>query len=71
MKADKVRNLTEPELRQQERDIHDQLFRLKFQLQMGQSESLKKIRGLKKDIARVKTEIRRRETEAAKTGTEK
>jgi large subunit ribosomal protein L29 len=71
MKQEKVRNLTDPELRQQERDIQDQLFRLKFQLQMGQSESLKKIRGLKKDIARVKTEIRRRELEPAATGTEK
>lgn len=71
MKSEKVRNLTEPELRQQERDIQDQLFRLKFQLQMGQSESLKKLRGLKKDIARVKTEIRRRELDTAKTGTEK
>ncbi len=71
MKSEKVRNLTDPELRQQERDIHDQLFRLKFQLQMGQGETLKKIRGLKQDIARVKTEIRRRELETAATGTEK
>ncbi len=71
MKSEKVRNLTDPELRQQERDIHDQLFRLKFQLQMGQGETLKKIRGLKQDIARVKTEIRRREIETAATGTEK
>jgi large subunit ribosomal protein L29 len=55
MKADKVRNLTEEELRHQERDMADQLFKLKFQLNMGQTESLKKIRGLRKDIARVKT----------------
>jgi large subunit ribosomal protein L29 len=55
MKADKVRNLTEEELRHQERDLADQLFKLKFQLNMGQTESLKKIRGLRKDIARVKT----------------
>jgi large subunit ribosomal protein L29 len=57
MKADKVRNLTEEELRHQERDLADQLFKLKFQLNMGQTESLKKIRGLRKDIARVKTII--------------
>jgi large subunit ribosomal protein L29 len=55
MKSDKVRNLTEEELRHQERDLADQLFKLKFQLNMGQTESLKKIRGLRKDIARVKT----------------
>ncbi len=63
MKAEKIRNLTDPELRQQERDLNDQLFRLKFQLNMGQTESLKKIRGLRKDIARVKTIMRQRALE--------
>jgi large subunit ribosomal protein L29 len=55
MKADKVRNLTDEELEHQNRDLADQLFKLKFQLNMGQTESLKKIRGLRKDIARVNT----------------
>ena len=55
MKVDKLRNLTEDELASQERELADQLFKLKFQLNMGQTESLKKIRGLRKDIARVKT----------------
>jgi large subunit ribosomal protein L29 len=58
MKSEKVRNLTDTELRHQERELADQLFKLKFQLNMGQTESLKKIRGLRKDIARVKTIIR-------------
>ena len=58
MKAEKIRNLTDAELRHQERDLSDQLFKLKFQLNMGQTESLKKIRGLRKDIARVKTIMR-------------
>ena len=62
MKAEKVRNLTDDELRHQERELNDQLFKLKFQLNMGQTESLKKIRGLRKDIARVKTIARERET---------
>ena len=61
MKAEKVRNLTDTELRHQERELADQLFKLKFQLNMGQTESLKKIRGLRKDIARVKTIIREQE----------
>ncbi len=65
MKADKVRNLTEEELRQQERDMADQLFKLKFQLNMGQTESLKKLRGLRKDIARVKTILGERARAAA------
>lgn len=55
MKAEKIRNLTDVELNSQERELADQLFKLKFQLNMGQTESLKKIRGLRKDIARVKT----------------
>ena len=55
MKVDKIRNLTDVELSHQEKDLADQLFKLKFQMNMGQTESLKKIRGLRKDIARVKT----------------
>jgi large subunit ribosomal protein L29 len=55
MKAEKIRNLTEDELGHQERELADQLFKLKFQMNMGQTESLKKIRGLRRDIARVKT----------------
>jgi large subunit ribosomal protein L29 len=65
MKADKIRNLTEEELGHQERELADQLFKLKFQLNMGQTESLKKIRGLRKDIARVKTIAGERERSAA------
>ncbi len=65
MKPDKVRNLTDDELSHQERDLNDQLFKLKFQLNMGQTESLKKIRGLRKDIARVKTIARERELAAS------
>jgi large subunit ribosomal protein L29 len=64
MKADKVRNLTDVELNHQERELADQLFKLKFQLNMGQTESLKKIRGLRKDIARVKTILSERKRTA-------
>jgi large subunit ribosomal protein L29 len=65
MKADKVRNLTDEELGTQERELNDQLFKLKFQLNMGQTESLKKMRGLRKDIARIKTIARERVLAAA------
>src|SRR6266571_765131 len=40
MKVDKIRNLTDVELGNQERELADQLFKLKFQLNMGQTESL-------------------------------
>jgi large subunit ribosomal protein L29 len=65
MKVDKIRNLTDVELGSQERELADELFKLKFQLNMGQTESLKKIRGLRKDIARVKTIASERKRAAA------
>src|SRR5580698_2145553 len=68
MKAEKIRNLTDVELKHQERDLADQLFKLKFQMNMGQTESLKKIRGLRRDIARVQTVLREQELSASKTG---
>ena len=58
--VDKIRNTTDVELTHQERELQDQLFRLKFQMSMGQTESLKKVRQLRKDIARVKTIKRER-----------
>ncbi|HXZ28229.1 MAG TPA: 50S ribosomal protein L29 [Terriglobales bacterium] len=73
MKPEKIRNLTDVELQHQERELHDQLFRLKFQMQMGQTESLKKIRGLRKDLARVKTIMREQQLagEAPKSASRK
>ncbi len=61
MDAEKLRNLTDAELQHQQRDLNDQLFRMKFQLKMGQTESLNKIRGLRKDVARIKTIMREKE----------
>ena len=61
MNVDKIRNLTDIELAHQQRDLSDQLFKMKFQLKMGQTESLKKIRELKKDIARIQTVLRQKE----------
>lgn len=58
MDAEKLRNLTDAELVHQQQELNDQLFRLKFQLKMGQTESLNKIRGLRKDVARVHTVMR-------------
>jgi large subunit ribosomal protein L29 len=55
MKAEKMREWTREELDVKVREFSDQLFRLKFQLMNGQSETLSKIRVLRKDIARAKT----------------
>ena len=53
--AEKLRNLGDAELQHREGELNDQLFRLKFQLKMGQTDSLKKIRTLRRDIARART----------------
>jgi large subunit ribosomal protein L29 len=61
MKAEKVRELDVNELRTQVRDSEEQLFRLQFQMSMGQADGLKKYRILKKDRARMLTVLRERE----------
>jgi large subunit ribosomal protein L29 len=61
MNVDKIRNLTDIELEHQQRELADQLFKMKFQLKMGQTESLKKLRELRKDIARVQTVMRQKQ----------
>ena len=66
MKAQKVRDLDDNELRNQLRDMDEQMFRLQFQLNMGQTDGLKKLRGLRKDKARMLTILRERELAGAK-----
>jgi large subunit ribosomal protein L29 len=61
MDVEKLRSLTDAELLHQQQEFNDQLFRLKFQLKMGQTESLNKIRGLRKDVARIHTVMREKE----------
>lgn len=53
------------EVRTKERELRDQLFRLKFQFASGQNDVLEKMRQLRKDIARVKTIARERGTAKA------
>ena len=49
-------------------EIQEQLFRLRFQMSMGQTDGLKKRRNMKKELARVYTELRARELTAAAKG---
>ena len=60
MKADKVRDLDTNELERQLGEIDEQLFRLKFQMSMGQMDGLKKVRAIRKDRARIYTILRER-----------
>ena len=57
----KMRDATVDELRNQESDMNEQMFRLRFQWQMGQTETLNKMRRLRKDRARMLTVIREKE----------
>lgn len=52
---ERFRQMGDEELSSRELDLRDQLFRLRFQMSTGQSESIKKLRQLRRDIARVKT----------------
>jgi large subunit ribosomal protein L29 len=71
MRAEKLRELDENELRTQISDIAEQMFRLRFQLGMGQMDGLKKFRVLKRDRARIFTVLRERELSAAAEAREK
>jgi large subunit ribosomal protein L29 len=59
--ADKARGLDSAELAKQLRDSAEQVFRLRFQMSMGQMEGVKKLRSLKKERARILTVLRERE----------
>jgi large subunit ribosomal protein L29 len=57
-RVDELREKSKSELENTERDLHEQIFRLRFQLTTGQTEGLKKLREARKDLARVKTLLR-------------
>jgi large subunit ribosomal protein L29 len=61
MRAEKIREIDSTELRRQSSDAREQSFRLRFQMAMGQTDGLKKLRVLKKDRARMLTILRDRE----------
>ena len=55
METEKIRNYNDDELKRQEQQTAEQLFRLRFQMKLGQNEGVKKLRELKKDVARINT----------------
>jgi large subunit ribosomal protein L29 len=61
MRADKLRELDSDELRRQVAEMREQNFRLRFQMSMGQTDGLKKVRAMRKDRARILTILRDRE----------
>jgi large subunit ribosomal protein L29 len=64
VKPEKVRELSDEELKSKEKELAEQLFRLRFQKAIGQLDNPLKIRETRRDIARVKTVLRERESAA-------
>jgi large subunit ribosomal protein L29 len=60
MKAAELRPLAADELGAKERELTDQLFRMRIQKAMGQLESPEKIRTVRRDLARIKTVLRQK-----------
>ena len=67
MRASEIRNMTLDELEVQEREAREQLFRLRFQISMGHTDSVRRFRATRKDLARILTiaSEKRREQEGS------
>ena len=61
MELEKIRSLSDAELQQQEKTTSEQLFRLRFQVSLGQNDGVQKIRTMRREIAQIKTVARERE----------
>ena len=65
MKVEEFRDLQVDELRSKERELDDQLFRLRIQKSMGQIDAAHKVKSVRRDLARLKTVLREKETAPA------
>jgi len=65
MKKNSLRGLDPAEMQNKLVEIGDQQFRLRFQMSMGQTEGLKRLREIRKERARLLTYLREREVAAA------
>lgn len=71
MDATKFRDLDTAELTSKSGETQEQLFRLRFQIGMGQTDGIKRYRELRKDRARMLGVLREREIDPAKESTAK
>ena len=67
MKARELKEMSEAELRQKDKEITEELFNLNFQHATGQLENTARLPQVRKDLARVKTLLREKEIAAAKS----
>ncbi len=70
MEIDKIRNMSDDELKSEEAKAAEQLFRIRFAKSLGKQEGVGKIKSLKLDIARFKTIAKERTLATAKAGKE-
>jgi large subunit ribosomal protein L29 len=61
MKASKLREMSSDELQLEETTLRERLFKLRFQTATGQLESASRMKGVRQDIARIKTILREME----------
>ena len=61
MKAAELRDLGSDELGAKERELTDQLFRMRIQKSMGQLEAPDTVRTVRRDLARIKTVLRQKQ----------
>jgi large subunit ribosomal protein L29 len=71
MRPAEVRELSSDELRGREKELDDQLFRMRIQKSMGQLEAPAKMVTLRRDLARIKTILRERETQRSEKETQR
>ena len=64
--VDHLRDTPEEELQTEAARLKESLFRLNFKLALGEVDAIKKIRQEKKSLARIRTIMRERETQASK-----
>lgn len=66
MKINKIREMSSPDLEKELGELKSELFKLRFSLKTNGLDNPIKIKEVRKDIARVKTELRKREIEEVK-----
>jgi large subunit ribosomal protein L29 len=71
MKAEQIRGLNTADIQKQLSDSEESMFRIRFQLSMGQAEGIKRLRELKKERARMLTVLSERANEAAASSQKK
>ena len=65
MKAPEIRDLETEELHGRIAELKEELFNLRFQLATGQLDNHRRMREVKRDIARIRTVLRERDFAAA------